>query len=156
MQTCSVQPAPNSTTWDCNAECAPSDTATTTTLNFPEITGLLHFQGRKESKHGTNLESCFHCCQPVPHGPRGWLVGLVVAHHIVVVSTVLHKNTKGNCRGLSHTGSIQPLPKSILSLHSGNTSTKDDRLLESPEQWNSLLHFFLPRISLEMAFEVIY
>lgn len=39
----------------------------------------------------SDLESCFHCCQPISHGSCGGLVGFIIAHYIVVTSSVLKK-----------------------------------------------------------------
>ena len=39
----------------------------------------------------SDLESCFHRRQPISHGSCGGLVGLIVAHYIVVIPSVLKK-----------------------------------------------------------------
>lgn len=154
VQMCSVQPAPNSTTWDCHAECALSDTATTTTLNFPEITGLLHFQGRKgvqARNQPGKLLSLLSACPPWPlwmacrphscsshcccfHGP-------VRNHKGQLQRFIPHRHTQFN-----HCS------------HSSCPCTQEIHTLRMTDFWRALssgtvcsIFFFLPRIRLEMA-----
>ena len=53
----------------------------------------------------SHLESRFHRRQPVSHGSRGGLVGLIIAHYIVVTSSVLknkHTHEKGRVSREAH------------------------------------------------------